>query len=48
MKVLIKPEITKPASKEMYNYNDKVIDMMKDEIQNQLESNNIHLKTKIR
>ena len=39
MKVLIKPEITKPWSKEMYNYNDKVIDMMKDEIQNQLESN---------
>jgi len=38
MKVLIKPEITKPWSKEMYNYNDKVAEMMKDEIQEQLES----------
>ncbi len=32
MKVLIKPEITKPWSKEMYDYNDKVADMMKKEI----------------
>tara|TARA_E500000331_G_scaffold350541_1_gene395597 strand:- start:403 stop:723 length:321 start_codon:yes stop_codon:yes gene_type:complete len=32
MKVLIKPEITKPWSKEMYDYNDKVADMMKNEI----------------
>ena len=37
MKVLIKPEITKPWSKEMYDYNDKVADMMKDEIQYQIE-----------
>ena len=32
MKVLIKPQITKPWSKEMYDYNDKVADMMKNEI----------------
>ena len=32
MKVLIKPEIKKPWSKEMYDYNDKVADMMKKEI----------------
>ena len=38
MKVLIKPKITKPWSKEMYDYNDKVANMMKDEIQEQLES----------
>ena len=38
MKVLIKPEIKKPWSKEMYDYNDKVADIMKDEIQSQLES----------
>ena len=32
MKVLIKPEITKPWSKEMYDYNDKVADLMKENI----------------
>ena len=32
MKVLIKPKVTKPWSKEMYDYNDKVADMMKNEI----------------
>ena len=32
MKVLIKPKVTKPWSKEMYDYNDKVADMMKQEI----------------
>lgn len=32
MKVLIKPEIKKPWSKEMYDYNDKVADMMKENI----------------
>ena len=38
MKVLIKPQVKKPWSKEMYDYNDKVADIMKDEIQSQLES----------
>jgi hypothetical protein len=37
MKVLIKPEIKKPWSKEMYDYNDEVTEMMKDEIQHQLD-----------
>jgi len=32
MKVLIKPKVTKPWSKEMYDYNDKVADMMKENI----------------
>ena len=32
MNVLIKPKITKPWSKEMYDYNDKVADMMKENI----------------
>ena len=32
MNVLIKPKVTKPWSKEMYDYNDKVADMMKNEI----------------
>lgn len=32
MKVLIKPEIKKPWSKEMYDYNDKVANMMKENI----------------
>ena len=32
MNVLIKPKVTKPWSKEMYDYNDKVADMMKQEI----------------
>jgi hypothetical protein len=38
MKVLIKPKVTKPWSMEMYEYNDKVAELMKDEIQHQLES----------
>ena len=32
MKVLIKPKVTKPWSKEMYDYNDKVADLMKNNI----------------
>lgn len=32
MKVLIKPKVTKPWSKDMYDYNDKVADMMKKNI----------------
>ena len=32
MKVLIKPKVTKPWSKEMYDYNDKVANMMKENI----------------
>ena len=39
MKVLIKPEITKPWSNEMYDYNDKVADMMKNEIIKSIENN---------
>ena len=38
MKVLIKPNVVKPWSKEMYDYNDTVAEIMKDEIQSQLES----------
>ena len=33
MKVLIKPQVTKPLSQEMYDYNDKVATMMIREIQ---------------
>ena len=33
MKVLIKPQVTKPWSQEMYDYNDKVATMMIREIQ---------------
>ena len=32
MKVLVKPKVTKPWSKEMYEYNDMVAELMKDEI----------------
>ena len=32
MNVLIKPKVTKPWSKEMYDYNDKVADLMKKNI----------------
>ena len=39
MKVLIKPEITKPWSKEMYDYNDKVADMMKKNILKSIHTN---------
>ena len=34
MKVLIKPKVTNPWSKDMYDYNDKVADMMKNNIIN--------------
>ena len=37
MKVLIKPKVTKPWSKEMYDYNDKVADMMKNNIIKSIE-----------
>ena len=40
MKVLIKPKVTKPWSKDMYDYNDKVADMMK-------ISSNLFTQTKI-
>tara|TARA_B100000579_G_C22265143_1_gene591260 strand:+ start:218 stop:538 length:321 start_codon:yes stop_codon:yes gene_type:complete len=39
MKVLIKPKVTKPWSKEMYDYNDKVADMMKNNIIKSIEKN---------
>ena len=39
MKILIKPEIKKPWSKEMYDYNDTVADMMKKEITNSIRIN---------
>ena len=39
MKVLIKPKVVKPWSKEMYDYNDKVADMMKKEIINSIKIN---------
>lgn len=39
MKVLIKPKVTKPWSKEMYDYNDKVAEMMKKNIIESIESN---------
>lgn len=32
MKVLVKPKVTKPWSKEMYDYNDKVAEIMKQNI----------------
>ena len=38
MKVLTKPKVTKPWSSEMYSYNDSVAELMKDEIEYQLES----------
>ena len=40
MKVLIKPKAVKPWSKEMYDYNDKVAEMMKSKIR---ESINKHM-----
>ena len=39
MKVLIKPKVTKPWSKEMYDYNDKVADMMKKNIFKSIHTN---------
>ena len=33
MNVLVKPNVTKPWSKEMYDHNDKVADMMKKNIE---------------
>lgn len=39
MKVLIKPQVTKPWSKEMYDYNDKVADLMKKNILTSIHTN---------
>ena len=39
MKVLLKPKTTKPWSKEMYQYNDKVAELMKDNIRESIEKN---------
>ncbi len=39
MKVLIKPQVTKPWSKEMYDYNDKVADLMKKNIFKSIHTN---------
>ena len=39
MNVLIKPKVTKPWSKEMYDYNDKVADMMKKNILKSIHTN---------
>ncbi len=39
MKVLIKPKVTKPWSKEMYDYNDKVADLMKKNIFKSIHTN---------
>jgi uncharacterized protein YlaN (UPF0358 family) len=39
MNVLIKPKVTKPWSKEMYDYNDKVADLMKKNILKSIHTN---------
>lgn len=39
MNVLVKPQVTKPWSKEMYDYNDKVAEMMKVNILESIERN---------
>ena len=39
MTVLIKPKVTKPWSKEMYEYNDKVAEIMKQNILESIEKN---------
>ena len=39
MKVLIKPKVTKPWSKEMYDYNDKVANLMKKNILKSIHTN---------
>ena len=39
MKVLLKPKTKKPWSKEMYNYNDEVADLMKQNIIKSIKKN---------
>lgn len=39
MKVLLKPKVTKPWSMEMYEYNDKVAELMKENILDSIEKN---------
>jgi len=39
MKVLLKPKVTKPWSNEMYEYNDKVAELMKENILESIENN---------
>lgn len=39
MKVLIKPKVTKPWSSEMYDYNDKVANIMKSNILKSIHNN---------
>ena len=39
MKVLIKPKVTNPWSKDMYDYNDKVADLMKKNILKSIHTN---------
>ena len=39
MKVLMKPKITKPWNNEMYNYNDEVADLMKQNIIKSIKKN---------
>ena len=39
MNVLTKPKVTKPWSKEMYNYNDKVANIMKSNILKSIHNN---------
>ena len=39
MNVLIKPKVTKPWSQEMYDYNDKVADLMKKNILKSIHTN---------
>jgi hypothetical protein len=39
MKVLLKPKVTKPWSREMYDYNDKVAELMKSNILDSIEKN---------
>ena len=39
MNVLIKPKVTKPWSKEMYDHNEMVSEVMKSEIINQIKKN---------
>ena len=39
MKVLLKPKVTKPWSMEMYEYNDKVAELMKENILESIENN---------
>ena len=39
MKVLLTPKLTKPWSNEMYDYNDKVAEIMKENILDSIEKN---------